>query len=402
MKTINSRNIHQHRAEQGQADEIVLYRGKAKDNLTAKEPIQRGESVILPVKKEAWEGSVGQKQLYSEIRAIASKYKGAAQVPSNDEIEALVEKMMIDITRRAQEAGDLTSIFATELNLQDANEVVTVKWLYKYIGKMGLMAGSNDSVPLIEQKLGNTDTFPLEIKACGWKDTLANLLYNKVHEMAKVNQAAADADTDDRNAAIVGMIVGATYVASQKQAADTTAGATFDIKMYNTIRKAIKKLRGLKDPQTNRKINVPSIVILCNSADRWDLERVIGGQLTNGGANGTLTTQNAQALPVTQIVEYDQGITDGYVWGKDELSFPGVTAGTCYILVPKEYLWVVNKRPLTLETGDGETLQLSTEERAWYRVYGVYSKDFLGSSYAGTALGAGYGAVVETTLPTDS
>ena len=172
--------------------------------------------------------------------------------------------------------------------------------------------------------------------------------------------------------------------------------------MYNTIRKGIKKLRGLKDPQTGRKIVAGQISILDNSVNTWDLQRVIGGQLTTGGANGTLTTQNLQALPIQNIIEYDQGITDGKTYGKDTLDFPGVTAGKCYLFVPLEYAFVVNKRPLTLETGKGSVLELSTEERAWYRVYAPYLKDFLGSSYAGTALGASFGAILEVTLPTDS
>jgi len=84
------------------------------------------------------------------------------------------------------------------------------------------------------------------------------------------------------------------------------------------------------------------------------------------------------------------------------LSFPGVTAGKAYLFVPREYFWVLNKRPLTMETSRGSALQLSTEERAWYRVQSEFSKIFFGSSYPGTSLGAGYGAIVEVTLPTDS
>jgi hypothetical protein len=171
--------------------------------------------------------------------------------------------------------------------------------------------------------------------------------------------------------------------------------------MYNTHRKAIKKLRGLKDPLTDRPIAVPSIAILCNSQNTWDIERVIRGQLMSGGGNGLISTNNMTGLPIAQIIEYDQGITNGFSWGKKELSYPGVTAGKCYVFVPRTYGWVLNKRPLTLETGPGNVLQFSKEERAWYNVQTEFDRLLLGSSYAGTSLGAGYGAIIEVTLPTE-
>ncbi len=58
----------------------------------------------------------------------------------------------------------------------------------------------------------------------------------------------------------------------------------------------------------------------------------------------------------------------------------------------------MNKRGLTMETGTGDTLALTGEEMAWYRIFGVYMKDFLGSSYSGTSLSDGYGSVVEVSL----
>lgn len=398
VKVINSANIKDLRLSQGRTDTVKIFRGDMKQNLTGVGAELHKDLGTLTMKNASYEGSEGHAKLWNEIEGLKKKFN-AAQAPTTAEIEALVGKVFIDITRRAQEAGDLTSLFATELTDLNATEVVTMKNIYKYRGKMQIISGANDSVPLIEQNFGATDTMELFIRAVGWKDSLANMLYNKLHTMEKVNQAAVDTDTDTRNAAIIGTIVGATYVASQKQAADTV-GSTFDTKMYNTLRKAIKKLRGLKDPQTDRKIAVPSISILCNSADTWDIERVIRGQLA--GPNGTLAAINAQALPIANIIEYDRGINDGFAWGKDTLSYPGVTAGKCYVFVPREYLFVMNKRPLTLETGRGSTLELSTEERAWYRVFGTYFKDFLGSSFAGTGLGAGFGAIIEVTLPTDS
>ncbi len=401
VKVINKETLKDIRVKQNRADTVSIFKGDARTNKKANAPTVYGNNVIVPMTNASYEGSEGYIKLWNEIDDLKIKIN-AAQAPSAADLEALVGKLFIDITRRYQEAGDLTNLIVTEITDLNAPETINTRYLYKYVGKMGLVAAANDSVNLIEQKLGATDSFDLEIYAVGWKDSLKNMLFNSIHDMQKVNQAAVDADTDRRNASIIGEIVGTTFVTSQKQAADSTSGATFDVLMYNTFRKAIKKLRGLKDPQTDRKIAVPSISVLCNSADTWDIERVINGQLTNAGAKGTLNTSNLQSLPITNIIEYDQGITNGMNYGKDTLFFPGVTAGTAYVFVPREYGFVVNKRPLTLETGVGSVLELSTEERSWYRVFAAYLKDFLGSSYAGTSLGASYGSIIECTLPADS
>jgi len=294
------------------------------------------------------------------------------------------------------ESPDLTSLIADEQTNFEFGEIVTVRDVSKYRGLMGTIAGTGDSVPLIEQNTGNTDTITMAAKAVGWKDSFKNMLYNKFFTMDKVVQAAVDADVDARNAATVGLIVGSTFVASQTQAAVTTA-TNLDEKTYETILAAIKLLRGLKDIQTKQKIAVPSIKILCNSADSWQIQNVIMGQLNGNGS--TARSANRPALPIAELIEYDYGINDGFTIGKEVASFPGVTAGTIYLFVPNS-LMVATKRPLTMETGRGSVLELSTEERAWYRVQGVYSKAFLGSSYPGTAIGAGYGNIVKVTLPT--
>jgi len=400
LKILNRDGLIDERLKNQDVSHSVLFRGDAQYNKSVATP-EKFQENFIQMKSRKWVNSEGYIKLWDEIGKLQYKMN-AAQAPTAAELEALLGKVFIDITRRAMESPDLTSVIATEVTNFEFSETVNLREIYPYRGDFKEIKGTNDSVPLIEQTFGETDSVDMTIRALGWKDSLKNLLFNKIHNMQKVLQSVADADTDKRNSLTVGAIVGATYVASQKQAADATSGATYDVLMYNTFRKAIKKLRGLLDYRTARKIAVPRISILCNSYDTWSIERVIRGQLTTGGANGTLTTLNLQGLPISQIIEYDQGINDGFDWGKETLSYPGVTAGKCYIFVPNEYFWVLNKRPLTMETGRGSVLQLSTEERAWYRVQAEFNKIFLGSSYAGTALGAGYGAIIEVTLPTDS
>ena len=403
LNVFDQDGLKEYRLKQKTATNVAIFSGNAAENVKEKTEII-GKELIVPMTNTAWEGSEGHAQLWSEIKDLQDKARkemavNANQAPSATTLESLLQKVIIDITRRRQESGDLTSLVATEITDFEFPEVISLRELYDYVGEMQEVSGSNDSVPLIEQALGTTDTVSMKILAIGWKDSLKNLLFNKLRDIEKANKAAVNAYVDKRNAATVGAIVGATFHATQKQAADATVGATYDVLMYNTMRKAIKKLRSLKDPQTKGLIAVPSLTLLCNSADRWDIERVINGQL--GSGNGTIAGQNMASLPIDTIIEYDHGITDGKKWGKKTLSYPGVTQGKAYLFVPREAFWVAVKRPLTMETGRGSVLQLSTEEKAWYGVQGEHYKQFLGSSYpaAGTT---GEGFIIEITLPTEA
>lgn len=405
LNVINRDGLVEHRLKNKTATNVAIFRGSARDNLKDATPKTFGEEIVVEMASNKWEGSEGHAKLWKEIKDLQAKAQkemtatNAAQAPSTTTLETLMQKYFIDITRRAQESPDLTGMIATEVTDYDFPETVHIRDLIDYVGKMAVVSGTNDSVPLIEQNTGNADTMTMTILGIGWKDSIKNLLFNSIHDMQRVNRAVVKADTDARNARTVGVIVGATYVATQQQAADSTSGATFDALMYNTLRKAVKKLKALKDPKTKRTIPSPTISILCNSANAWDIERVVRGQL--GMGNGTLSGMNMTALPVDTIIEYDQGMTNGFTYGKETLSFPGVTAGKCYMFVPYEKFFVANKRPLVSETGRGEVLQLSTEERAWYRVQSEYYKDFLGSSYPGVST-TSEGYIIEVTLPTDS
>jgi len=352
---------------------------------------------MLNVKPEVANGDINELayRAKNEREENAGKAKNAADAPSTAALEAFFGKYYIDLQRQAKEAGDLTSLIANEVTDFNMDKTVTVRDYEPFRGQMKTVSGVNDAVPLLQQNTGNTDTFSLEIKAVGWKDTLDNLLYNKFWSMDKVVKAAADAYTDAKNAATAGVIIGTTYDTSQKQAYTAVSGQTADENRYDALLAGYKKLKGLKDIYTKRSIPVPSVSILCNSADTWALEGIIRGQLNEngGGARGS----NRRALPINQIIEFDHGINDGFTIGKELVSLPGCTAGTVYMFVPG-VMMIGNKRPLTMETGMGSPLELSTEERAWYSVFGGFYKQFLGTSFVGSTCGAGYGYIVEVKI----
>jgi len=397
VKVINKETLLEERRKNKTTRRIDIFSGSREENLSAANPTFVGDPVEFVMPSGPWKNSAGYERLWGEIRDYQDRVKNAAQAPAAADLAALVSRIFIDITTRANEQPDLTSRIAQDITNLNFEENVSLRDIYKYRGQFMTISGANDSVPLIEQALGAVETVPLATKALGWKDSLKNMLYNSLHNMQKVNEAVSDADTDERNAAVIGAIVAYAYGAAQQQAAVDIANQTFDENMYDTIRQAVKALRLLLDVRTDRPIAVPSISILCNSADTWDIERVVRGQLNTGGGAG-YGGSNRQALPVGEILEYDQGINNAFTWGKKTMSFPGVTAGTCYIFVPREYFWVLNKRNLTMETGRGSVLQLSTEEKAWYRANGKFDRIFFGKTTAGANRNL-YGAIVEVTLP---
>ncbi len=358
-------------------------------------------SVIMTGPK--WENSAGYNTLWDEIGVARKRIQtamNAAQPPNQELINQFVAKIFIDLTRRQMEEPDLTGEFATEVTNPDFQRKIFLSSLLPYVGEMQEISATGDPVPLMEQNLGLEDALYLNVFGMGFTTSLANILWNPLHDAQRVTQAAASANIDMRNSRTVGKIVAATYHAKQKVAASTT-GSSYDEKMYNTLVTAVEKLQALKDVH-GKPINASKMSLLINSHNRWALERVISGQLQSSSTTG-LTTNAVSGIPISSLVEYNEGITHGMKRGSKTLSYPGVEPGKAYLFVPKEAFWVANKRGLTLETGVGSVLELAQRESAWYRVQGEFSKHFFGASAPGaaavTTANPATGYVVEVTLP---
>ncbi len=399
VKVMNAQALIDERLKNEHASRIQAYGGGMRDNFEGTSSKTYGRELIVPMTNGNYRESKGKAKLEADFRALQKKAQtalNAAQSPSGATIAALVEKIFIDMTRRYQESPDFTSRIVMEVTNPDFPDPVNMREILQYRGQMETISAANDSVPLIEQNLAELDTIALEMKAIGWKTSLRNIIFNPFHSIQKVLDAVTMAYTDYRNSAVIGAIVGTTFDSSQQSPAGKS-GSTYETDLYITFRNAIQLLRTLLDNNTDRKISVPSITLLCNSNDTWYIERAINGQLASGGGDAFRGVNNT-ALPISEIIEYDRGGNHGFAWGKKTMSFPGVTQGTCYIFVPRFYAWAAIKRTLTMEVGMGSVLQLSQEERAWWCAQGVFLKDFLGSSFSG-ATTSGYGAIIEVTLP---
>jgi len=402
-KLIDKEYVIEQRLNSGYSERSALYFGKSAENVErTNADMVPGTDKIVKMSSKEWTNSEGHAKLWTQIEETHKKLKNslktnAAQFPSD--YYDLIDKLRLDITRRRMQEVDYTGMMNTEIVNPNFSKAVTLDEFLPYVAAFKKIAGTNDSVPLINQKTGGTGSVIMDIYGAGWKDTLENMLYNMdIYSLQKVTDAVARGYIGKRNDLSIGLLPKKTtataWVASQQVAADTTSGATKEELMYNTLNSAIEKLLSLLDPQTAQEIDAPSLALVCKPTDVRRINRAINGQLNLGGKG---KPSNFAALDeITEIWPY-RG--DTLYWGEEKIVYPGVATNKAYLLVPKVYSWTLVKRGLTNEVGRGSVLQLSTEERAWYFAQQNYMAEFFGSSETGTSLGAGYGAVVEITLP---
>jgi hypothetical protein len=375
---------------------VRVYRGNAEDNLKATTPITYYSQQIVATTK-LWRNSDKREIILNQIYTLKQKLeaqKNAAQGPDSPLIAELMGKFFIDLLRISDETPDYTGILTQVIDRPDMPKDVNLRDFLPYTGKERVIAGSNDSVPLIEEHTARLTPITLELRAFGHKNSLWDVLFNPFWDTERLMQTAATIRVDSRNDDVIGDIVRASYDAGHSQAADTT-GSTYDLKVYNTVLACINKVRDLLHPlfktRTIGSMN-PQVYLLCNPSDQWSLQRVVSGGLV--GASGI--AQIVSALPLTGIIPYGGGIQDGLPWGKETLSYPGVTKGDFYLVAVTRFGgYTFIKRDLTLETGIGEVLQLSREERAWYRVGKTFIDWLIGKTESSKA----YGAIIKGKLP---
>ena len=392
MKIYNKETMIAEKIANKDTRRIAAFQGSMNENIRmSNAELFAGTESLIQMATPKWVDSPEYNKLWNQIKTLKEKVVNQNSVPSN--LAGLIQLLFVDVTRRVMEIPDLTSVVNIETTNFDYPESVTLREIYKYRGVMEPMALENDSVPLIEQYSGATDHADMIGYGIGWKDTLKNLLYNSLFDMQKVLQAVAEAYVDRRNDLIFGNIFSVAFHTSQRVHRVNTA-APFDTDLYDTLRNAYVTIKQLLDPQNGKIISIPSLALLCHPSRRWEMERVIRGYLETGGANNG-TGQIRSALPIDEIVEY---AGDSYTWGKNSIVYAGCPVNKAYLFVPRMYSYTLVKRPLTMEVGRGSVLQLSTEERAWYMVQTQYGRDLMGSSWPGTSLPGGYGAIVEISL----
>jgi hypothetical protein len=393
MKLLNAETMRKDLV--GKVRNVRIYNGTAKENLNNVES-KVAHSEVIKVTGETWRGSAGREKLLNERHNLETKVRQMNAATGYDAatIQALAGLYVIDLVRTADDYVDYTPVLFTEKFDENAPETVSLRNYMPYIGKEENIMGSGDTVPLMEHNLPEDVVVKLFIRGFGDKTTLRELVFNPFHKTELVIESAARILADEKNNDSIGPIVKATFSSAFTQAADTS-GPTYDIQLYNTLKRAAFKAVNLYNFPTKRANGLMrnEVYLMVNPLDLINVQPIVNGNLAGVGG----LQQMAQALPITGIVPYGCGLNDGQKYGKEILSYPGVPLGTVYVFVKIDVYggYRIVKHNETMEVGEGDILGLTSEKRAWHRIRGVH-KDWVLPKTEG---GKDYGAVVKVTLP---
>ncbi len=399
-RIVNARTLAQEKADRKAVERVTVY----EDGIKSLHSASKVDFAVDVVITEAdWFGTAGHEKNSQEMQTEKGRIVNSNQF-DREAAARLMPRVFVDITRQRALLGDLTNEIATEMNDPNYPQNVSVKQMYGHVAYQREVVGSGDSVGMMDRKSGEEESFKIKIYAQGDEQTLESYLFEGDTDISRVNKAVAEADVDQRNHDVIGPIVGANYGTGtdpQFQGKETTAGKTYEVLLHKTLKKALKKLRALKDPLTGDTIQANQVSILVNSSDRDAIAEVVEGLVFSTTSSGNPTMAPMGKIGIDNIIEYNHGATHGLIWNEQKLDYPGVEENVAYIFVPKVASWVATKRGLTMETGPGGILKMerADSKKIWYRAQGKYNKPFLGGAGGGKA-GTGY--VVKIELPKDA
>lgn len=367
------------------------------------------ESFVSAESNKKWVDSSEYHKFWNKLEDTLKKVRNQVERKVNiaqfpDDYYDLIDMMRIDVTRRRIEEVDFTNRISTEIVNPAFSRSVRLDEFLPFTGAFTEIQGRGESVPLIQQKTGETGTEIMHIYGLGHERTLEDELYNtNIYSLQKVLNAVTRAHTGARNQLALGPMIqhsiDETWVLSQRVAA--SVDASYELALYHTIHNALRKLYALLDPQTLLEINAPRVALIVGSnVITWDLNRVLNGDLalSRSGITNNTSITNVSPLPIDEIWKY-RG--DTLYIGPDRVVYPGVPDNTAYLVVIADGQgsnanYTLTKRGLTQEVGRGDVLTLAREKRAWYFVQGRYNKEFYGET-GGCAANTGF--VVEISLP---
>jgi hypothetical protein len=393
MILLNSAELKKRSA--GTVRNIRLYNGSAKDNL-ASTNTEAVYSQAVPAIAARWRNSAPREAWLAVRRNLEGRVRrmNAATGFDMETIRALAGNYTIDLVRLADDYADYTPVLFKETVDEALPERFDLMDHLPYVGKEENIIGSSDTAPLMQHTLPAEYPVRLYIRGFGDKSTLRELVFNPFHKTELILESAARILADEKNADSIKPIVSAAYGANHTQAADTS-GTTFDLQLYNTIRKGLVKVLNLTNKgagKENGKMHC-RVYLLINPLDEPNIMPVINGALASAGG----IQQIAGRLSIDGVISYGGGLNDGQKYGAETLSYPGCQQGAAYaVAVPEVYCgYRFVKQNETMEVGEGDILGFTAEKRAWHRIRGVHNGFVLpetsGSKY--------YGSVIKIALP---
>jgi hypothetical protein len=304
-------------------------------------------------------------------------------------LASFVAETMLDIQRLVDDMTDYSGTLYNVISRPDAGKKVSLVDLLPFVGKAEEFGGAGDLPILMEHNLGASEDVLVKLFGFGDKSTLNEILWSPNYD--QVALSAARIIADERNKILFNPMVGAAYDANHS-VAFAASGGSIDENIYLTIKAGYKKLLGLTNPLSGRKIGDGDFetALYVNKADAIDVKPIVEGELA--GAGGTRIV--AKGLPIDNFVEYSGGLNNGRKYKGEALKYPGVDAGFAYLAAKTpDGAQLIKKIDWNMEVQPASS-QIKGEEKYWWTAFGVYNENVLPA----TAGGNYYGAIIKIPL----
>lgn len=202
-----------------------------------------------------------------------------------------------------------------------------------------------EEVKFGSRKIGVKDTVPIITYTAGLQWTEDMVLYDKTWEITEANRAFGEAYNALLNHIHLNPIIGYTYAAKNKTAANTT-GATLLEKMRNTLKAAL--IHSSQDKNTDTKSPRRPNILLAHSSRRWDIEEC----LQRMQLGGTIYPAISQ---IDTLIFYDGWST---AVGEKTYEYSGVTSTKAYLIEAQKYFRELVKHDLRIDASGADITRL--------------------------------------------
>lgn len=199
------------------------------------------------------------------------------------------------------------------------------------------------------RKIGAKDTVPIITYTAGFEYTEDMVVYDKTWERAELDRSFGEAYNALLNHIHLNPILGYTYAAKNKTAADAT-GTTYREKLRNTIKNAL--IHASQDKNTDSGAPRRPNILLAHSSKQWDIEEVLQ-RLVIGG------TEYPAISAINTLVFYDGWST---VVGEKTYEYTGCASGKAYLVEGQKYYRELVKHDLKVDATGADLSRLVEQQ----------------------------------------
>lgn len=205
-------------------------------------------------------------------------------------------------------------------------------------------------------KSGAPTFVPISTYAAGFEWTEDMIEFDRSYEIGMNARAFGKAYNYLLNHLHLSPIIAYTYAAANQTPANATAGASLQERTLRTFQSAYRE-GALAATQ-----RVPS-VILANEADRFQIEDALLTPVIDGAGNPL------RRVPVDTIIYYNGATVTN---GVKSYVYPGVTAGKCYFIAPRQRMRELVHHDLRIDIGPADISRLIEGQQVARTRRGLY------------------------------